>query len=273
MKRSAPTQERPRGFLTQKKIRSYLVSTKPGDDKTVTPLKETPTPVDNVVDSRDYLTAGLRFAMSSAVKYQLDVFKLGQTTLECALNKEHIEDHYAVGYQIRYFDDLCHAFLKMFSSYRRPTEFSEETGEFLPGDDTFHTAWIKFHQKRAQLRIVCHTCHLKHFNVPEPKIKKKQPQPDNAKPVKSINAVLSAYKEDKSRQYEHPWLDIKTWGVPNNKGNYTRKLGEKQVTLYQKNSNWYYVCDKQFGKTGYYNLSGVLQETYELYKDSIKRFV
>lgn len=272
MKRSLPPQ-RHGGFLTQKKIDFYLHSKKKSDaTDTVTPLKEMPSPIihyDEVFQGSDYLTAGLRFAMSSSIRYQLDLFKLSQPVLECALNKTHLEDHYEVGYQVRFFDDLAHAFLKMFSSYRRPTAFNEETGHFLASDDAFNTAWVKFHQKRASLRIVCHTCHLQHFNVSLPKVKHKKPTLPVESAKKSINSVLS----DKSRVHEHPWLDVSTWGVPNNKGNYTRKLGEKQVTLYQKNSNWYYVYDKQFGKAGHEQLRGVLQETYDLYKDTIKRFV
>jgi len=259
---------RPSGFLTQKKIRSYLESPK----GSVTPLKD----VIEIEEDEPLLTAGLRFAMSSAVKYQLDLFKMTQPRpLECALNKEHIEECYAVSYHIRFFDDLCNAFLKMFSSYRRPIAFSEETGEFLATDDVFHRKWVDFHQKRATLRILCQTCHLSQQRSTTPLQYRVNDVVSTQQPptkVKSINDILKPYKGD-ARVYEHPWLDLSSWGERTHKGNYSRLLADKAFTLFMKDAQWHYVYDGQFSKQGYHCLKDILQATYEQYGDKIRRFV
>lgn len=288
MKRSAASTapQRNSGFISQKKVRTMLDYIKKGENKTVTPLNERGTPI--IIDDEDVplLTGALRFAMASSVRYQLDVFKMTQTgPLECALNKEHGEEgdeEFVVAYHIRYFDDLCNAFLKMFSSFKRPTEFSEETGDFLLADDTFNLEWVHFHQKRASLRILCHSCHMTHYptKVAKPQFKAKgksnccinEIPPLPGYNIKSINDILKPYKGG-TRLYEHPWLDLSTWGERTDKGNYTRKLGEKLFTLFMKDSQWHYVYNNQFSKEGYHCLKDILQATYELYGDTIRRFV
>lgn len=270
MKRSTvTTPTRPNGFLTQKKIRSFLEPSK----EIVKPLNQVKYVEDEVRPI--ILIAGLRFAMGAAIKYQLDAFKMGQVKPRvCALNKDHIEvdeeeDDYTVVYHIRYFEEMCHAFLKMFSSFRRPCEFSETTGEFLAEDDTFHKAWVIFHQNQAKLRIVCRECQFSQA------IQSKSPCNEKKKKqsvTKSINLILAPYKEG-SRIYEHPWLDIVTWGERSGKGNYSRKLGDKFFTLFQKNAKWHYVYDNQFGKETYDSIKDILQDTFRLYNDTIKRFI
>lgn len=279
MKRPAPEQ-RPRGFLPQKKIRTLMsyVITK-GAEQRVIPLAEKGTPIIIEADEdAPLLNASLRFAMSSSIRHQLDLFKMTQIDpLECALNKDHTGEEYVVSYHTRYFDELANAFLKMFSSYRRPTQFNEETGDFLACDDLFNTEWVNFHQKRATLRILCHSCQLTHYPTTT-KVKGssssciREIPPLPGYKIKSINDILKPYKGG-TRLYEHPWLDLGTWGERTDKGNYTRKLGDKLFTLYMKDAQWHYAYDKQFPKEGHHCLKDILQATYALYGETIRRFV
>lgn len=245
MKRSAPVPDRNGHFLTQKRIRTYLQ-----------PKEE----------NKPLLTAGLRYAMASAVRYQLDSFReRAERPLICANNVLHgnlEEESYTVAYHTRYFDILCNAFLKMFSSFRRPTEFDPFTGDFLELDSTFSKAWKEFHQKRATLHILCHTCSLEELGSRPPVLK-------NEEKVLSINDVLKPYKGEK--YYEHPWLNIATWGERTNKGNYMRKLLDKPFTLFQKNAKWQYVYNSSFSTDSFETLNEALRDSYHVYREIIKR--
>lgn len=274
MKRPPPPPSRPSTFLSQKKIRSYLKQpdeSKKRVESRVLLCKEEPPKL---------LTAELRHAMHHAIQEQLATFKEHSVPLFCAFNKAHTASGYMVDHYIRYFDELCDAFLKMFSSLKRPAAYDPETGGFLKTDAVFKTAWATFHQKRAQLRILCRDCHFQHLPA-QYKISKKTPRETattsaakktiKSKTVKTLNQVLKPYK-DGSRIYAHPWLDLTSWGSPNDKGNYTRKLGDKQFTLFQKNQKWNYVYDGKFGSTKHETLRLLLEETYQHFGDTIRRY-
>lgn len=276
MKRTLPSSPNRGGdFLSQKTIRSFFVT-----DTVTRPLKEVTLSMLEEAEGSITLTADLRFAMANSVKYQLDVYKMTQVRpLKCAIHisidngeeEEEVaeEDYYTVTYEERYFEELCYAFLKMFSSYKRPTHFSEVSGDFLAEDDTFNMAWVTFHQKRAKLRIVCQSCHL---SLPHNHQQQAEKKPETTK-AKSINDVLVPYRAA-AAAFEHPWLDIATWGERSGKGNYTRKLGDnKPFTLYQKNAKWYYVYQKQYAKEGFDSLRAILQHTYTTFNDAIRRYI
>lgn len=261
MKRSIPPPTRPKGFLTQKKIRIYLdlgkESVKPLNQHSEEPY---------VQERGSPLTAELRHAMYRAVKGQLDDFKEKEETLSCAFNKEHTRNEYVASHYIRYFDELASAFLKMFSSLRLPVEYEPNTGEFIAKDEIFERTWTSFHLKRANLRILCKSCHLLHTS--NQYVSEKKPLGD-VRPVLSLNEALKPYK----KELEHPWLDILSWGSASNKGNYSRKLGDKPFTLFIRDNKWNYVYDNKFGDTPQESLKQLLNETYLVFGDLIRRFL
>jgi hypothetical protein len=86
-------------------------------------------------------------------------------------------------------------------------------------------------------------------------------------PLKSINQVLLPY--DEKIVYNHPWLDIKTWGPSNDKGSYTRLLDKSKFTLFKKNEQWKYVY-KHYYSDEYRSLPELLKATYEKYGKIIR---
>jgi|ERR1700761_2193619 len=102
------------------------------------------------------------------------------------------------------------------------------------------------------------------------KKKKKKNLIQNKPPVKSINQVLLPYNE--KILYNHPWLDIETWGAPNNKGNYTRLLGENKFTLFKRNNQWKYHYNNYYSDD-YRSLSEILRATFEKYGRTIRIYI
>jgi hypothetical protein len=277
MKRSAPLPSRPRGFLTQKKIRIYLQPK--GGDKSVVPLSITAAtdhPYEQAKGSP--LTAELRHAMLLAVKDQLQAFKDTEPEpLSCAFHKEHTRGEYVASHYIRFFDELCRAFLTMFDSLRLPVAYDvKQGGCFLEKDNTFKKAWTTFHKKRANLRILCRACHLLHTET-QYKVKgavsPSSPPPQQQKKLTSLNDALNPYIRNKTAS--HPWLDIKTWGEKTTKGNYSRKLGEKLFTLFQRDNKWRYAYNGDFSKASesHDTVEQLLSETYHLFGNTIHRYL
>ena len=259
MKRIAPP-SRHGGFLTQKKIRLYLDQPK----ESVKPLNQVEWPYEE--ERGNPLTAPLRYAMHHAVQPQLSQFKETEQPLSCAFNKDHTRGEYVTSHYIRYFDELCGSFLKMFSSLRLPVEYDPETKGFIAKDEVFERAWTTFHLKRANLRILCKACHLLHTEIHYNN--KKSKQLTVATSPLSLNEALKPYK----KELAHPWLDILTW-AHSNKGNYSRKLGDKQFTLFHRDNKWNYVYDNKFGATKHDTVKQVLHETYETFGETIRRFL
>ena len=207
-------------------------------------------------------------AMYHAVEDQLRVFKETEVPLVCAFNKEHTRGEYVASHYIRFFDELCLAFLKMFSSLQLPDAFDPVHGGFLAKYHTFEDAWTTFHKKRANLRILCKACHLLH-TATQYKVKKSA-VPTTPVYRSSINQALIKTKE---QAVAHPWLDLKTWGLPSDKGNYSRKLGEKQFTLFVRDNKWNYAYDNKFGSEKHDSIKMVLEETYQKFGDTIRRYL
>lgn len=275
MKRSAPVPSRPGRFLTQKKIRLYL------DCAAESKKTAVETPVEYAYEQAkgSTLNAELRHAMLLSVKGQLQDFKDTEPEpLMCAFNKEHTRGEYVASHYIRSLDELCEAFLKMFSSLRLPVAFDAKHGGcFLEKDSTFETAWTTFHKKRANLRILCRACHLLHTgNVNQYKVKGAcSVQPQQQKKL-SVNDALNPYIRRKElTQVSHPWLDICTWGEKTAKGNYSRKLGDKLFTLYQRDNKWHYAYNNKFSSTkeAHDTVRQLLSETYDLFGDTIRRYL
>jgi hypothetical protein len=87
----------------------------------------------------------------------------------------------------------------------------------------------------------------------------------------SINDVLM--KNARKKKPLHSWLNILTWGEPNKNGNYSRKLGDKSITVYtNKEQQWQYVYNKKHS-TAYSSLEGVLSASYCSHKNEIHKFV
>ncbi len=268
MKRKTPPPSRHGGFLSQKKIRAYMEPLNKEAEE-VTPLKNA-FELCYQPERGNPLTAELRHAMQHAVQDQLEAYKKSEP-LVCAFNKEHKHTQYVASHYIRYFEDLCNAFLKMFSSFRLPVAYAEDTGGFLPEDEQFEQAWTKFHQKAAKLRILCRMCHLECL-APIYKLKKtigEQKKPLSGYKPLSVNEVLLPYKHATP---DHPWLDLSTWGAPTDKGNYSRKLGTKQFTLFQRDGKWRYAYDNKFGETAYDTLSAALRASYMAFSETIRRY-
>lgn len=190
------------------------------------------------------LTVALKDAMSDAIQYQLQAFKETEP-LVCVFDKEHKHTDYVASHYIRYFDDLCNAFLKMFSSFRLPGGYTTEGG-FLPEDEAFEKAWCTFHQKRANLRILCRSCHLECVVAPQYVVKTVSPS--------------------------HPWLSLSGWGEPTEKGNYTRQLGNKPFTVFQRDRKWRYAYDKKFSDTSYDTAKQAIEASYITFGDTIRRY-
>lgn len=266
MKRSAPP-ARHGGFLSQKKIHSYLAP----------PTKEVVVPLSELFgcyepERGNPLTSELRHAMLYSVQGQLNAFKqASEQPLVCAFNGEHRHSEYVASHYIRYFDDLCNAFLKMFSSFRLPAGYDTANGGgFLAEDEAFEGAWTSFHQRSAKLRILCRRCHLEciapHYKVKKP-FDVSVPVPSPRKPL-SVNEALRPY----SKQVDHPWLSLASWGEPTEKGNYSRKLGAKQFTLFQRDGKWRYAYDNKFGDTSYESVKEAIEASYVAFGETIRRY-
>lgn len=214
---------------------------------TTTPLKETFELYQ--CERANPLTSELRYAMRHAIQYQLEAFKEGQP-LVCVFDKEHQHTEYVASHYIRYFDDLCNAFLKMFSSFRLPSGYDTQGG-FLPEDEAFEKAWCTFHQKRANLRILCRSCHL-----------------ECVAPQYRANKVKTTTTTTPS----HPWLSLSGWGEPTEKGNYSRKLGNKSFTVFQRDNKWRYAYDNKFGDTAYDTAKEAIEASYITFGDTIRRY-
>ena len=216
------------------------------------------------------LTSELRHAMLCAVQPQLNTFKQeSEQPLVCAFNKEHKHVEYVASHYIRYFDDLCNAFLKMFSSFRLPTAYDTTNGgTFLAEDEAFERAWTNFHLKRANLRILCRRCHLECI-APQYKVKKPlEPRITTTDKQLSVNEAL---QQDKSTP-KHPWLNLASWGAPTEKGNYRRKLGEKHFTLFQRDGKWRYAYDNKFSEASYDNVKEAIEASYVAHSETIRRY-
>jgi len=264
MKRSAPP-TRHGGFLSQKKIRSYWVPQTKEVVITLSQLFGCYEP-----ERGNPLTSELRHAMLCSVQGQLNAFKqASEQPLICAFNEEHQHTEYVSSHYIRYFDDLCNAFLKMFSSFRLPVGYdTSKDGGFLPEDEAFERAWTSFHQKSAKLRILCRRCHLECI-APHYKVKKSlepSPPPSPRKPLSVNEALRPRSKAD------HPWLSLASWGEPTEKGNYSRKLGAKQFTLFQRDGKWRYAYDNKFGDASYECVKEAIEASYVTFGETIRRY-
>lgn len=190
------------------------------------------------------LTPALRYAMCQAIQSQLEAFKESQP-LVCVFDNAHQHTEYVASHYIRYFDDLCNAFLKMFSSFRLPAGYDPQD-KFLAEDEAFEKAWCTFHQKRANLRILCRVCHLE--------------------------CIAPQYTKEKSTTTTHPWLNLSGWGEPTEKGNYSRKLGNKSFTIFQRDSKWRYAYDNKFSDTSYDTAKQAIEASYVTFGDTIRRY-
>lgn len=227
MKRSAP----PQGILKQKKIRTYMIPS-------TTPL------VLYECKRANPLTPELRYAMRHAIQYQLETFKEAQP-LVCVFDSEHQHTEYVASHYIRYFDDLCNAFLKMFSSFRLPGGYDITSSGFLVEDAVFEKAWSTFHQKRANLRILCRSCHME--------------------------CVAPQYGVKKAKT-THPWLSLNGWGEPTEKGNYSRKLANKPFTVFQRDNKWRYAYNNKFSDTSYDTAKQAIEASYLAFGETIRRY-
>lgn len=71
----------------------------------------------------------------------------------------------------------------------------------------------------------------------------------------------------------HSWRDIQTWGTPNKKGNYSRILGKKRITIYKnKDGNYQYVYDGEYS-TAYTFLEAILDASYSMLKTEIVKYI
>ena len=217
----------------------------------------------------DPLTSALRHAMYHAVEDQLREFMESEPLpLLCSFNKEHTRGEYTTSHCIRSFVELCNAFLKMFSSLQLPSEYDPLHGGFLEKDHLFKDQWSVFHKKRATLRILCRACHLLYTSDP---CNNKKKTDAVAGPTLCINDVLKM--PPKSKQFAHSWLDIKTWGEKNDKGGYRRVLGDGVFTLFIRDNKWNYAYKNKFGTEKHDSLAHLLEETYRVFGDTIRRYL
>jgi hypothetical protein len=100
--------------------------------------------------------------------------------------------------------------------------------------------------------------------------KKKKSTDDDKSSVKTINQVLLPYNE--KILYNHPWLDIETWGPSNHKGNYTRLLGENKFTLFKRSNQWKYHYNDYYSDD-YRSLPEILKATFEKYGRTIRIYI
>jgi hypothetical protein len=83
----------------------------------------------------------------------------------------------------------------------------------------------------------------------------------------SINDFLMQNAQEK--RPPHSWLNIHTWGMLNESGDYTRLLGKKPITIYKNPSQeWQYVYNGKHS-TSYTTLDGALSASYFSLKTEI----
>jgi len=98
----------------------------------------------------------------------------------------------------------------------------------------------------------------------------KDKEKEKPKIIKSINQVLLPYNEKEI--YNHPWLDISTWGSPNDKGSYSRILNKANFTLFKKNDKWKYVYNKYYSDE-YNSIEEILRVSFEKYGLIIRKYI
>lgn len=93
------------------------------------------------------------------------------------------------------------------------------------------------------------------------------------KNIISINDALMSHARNKKKVVQHSWLNIHTWGEATNKGNYTRKIGDRRVTIYKNRvQDWQYVLDGEHS-TAYVSLEGVLNATFSALREDILKYI
>jgi hypothetical protein len=253
------------------------------------------------------LTDELVSAMRSAVQHQLDGFLEEQPRpLLCAFNALHTHGEYHVDHWGQYFRELCRDFIA-YDILVVPHEFERDTltGEsrFIESNNNryFVSTWQWYHQKNARLRVLCDTCTQKrvrsstcgggggkkqrHTVIDLTDKQTKTPEKEHQRPQKteieveikpksSVNDMLRPYA-DRRAAFSHTWLDVRTWGEPNEKGNYTRLLDGRTFTLFlqPKQRRWSFVYDNKFAGRTFLSLNETLLASYEKYGQLIRRYL
>lgn len=100
----------------------------------------------------------LRDAMRTAIEPQVIAFRHSQPFMACALNAGH-RGPYHVDHDNPSFQDLADTFASSLGGYGNLTLLPHRDGDTTErlGPDE-HDAWIRYHQDRASLRMLCQPC-------------------------------------------------------------------------------------------------------------------
>ncbi len=208
-----------------------------------------------------WLTEDLQQRMKECVAPQLTLYANAHTSQRCAFNGDHAAS-VKVAYRNKYYAELVTEFLQ----HRRSSHYLDEDSDVPQSIQSFLDLWECWHKFNAKFRLLCLSC----YRQMHPTFVSVKEKTNDVSKITTPPLTLQPYSGDRSLS-AHKWLDLKSWGSANEKGNYSRLIDGKHFTLFRRNDMWYYAYDAKFSRKGLDRVQDALQASYETYRELIHR--